>query len=288
MSAEIGSGPATASGSKTASGPEITGGTVRSADGTRIGYLSVGEGPTLVCLHGGLTSGVDWLPVARVLSDRFRVVVLDRRGHGVSDQGVSGHSVALEVEDLAAVLARTGGARAVLAHSFGALIALHAATTPVADVIGSLVLYEPPVLVDVERARAHAKRVRGLLERGEYEAVLLDALRHLLELGEDELAAMRSQPRSWAALVAMAPTLRWQAEMTTDVAGVVEPFRRIELPGLLLLGERSRPNPFYTTADALAGVMPRLRRAVLAGQGHTAMLRGPQQLADEVTRFVRP
>jgi pimeloyl-ACP methyl ester carboxylesterase len=76
--------------------------------------------------------------------------------------------------------------------------------------------------------------------------------------------------------------------MTTQVAGVVEPFRRIRLPTLLLLGERSRPDPFYTTADALDGVMPHLERAVLAGQGHTAMVRGPQQLADEVSRFLLP
>jgi pimeloyl-ACP methyl ester carboxylesterase len=269
-------------------GQEITGGTVRSRDGTRIGYLSVGAGPTLVCLHGGLTSGVDWLPLARLLSDRFRCVILDRRGHGVSDRGVSGHSVALEVEDLAAVLAQVGEARAVLAHSFGALIALHAAVTPLASMMGSLVLYEPPVLVDPERARVHAKNARSLVEAGEHEAVLLDALRHMLEITDAELAAMRSDPRSWAGLVAMAPTVRRQAEMTAEVAGVLEPFRRIGLPSLLLLGERSRREPFYTTADALAEVMPNLERAVLAGQGHGAMVRGPQQLAEEVTRFIGP
>lgn len=266
---------------------EITGGGVRSRDGTRISYLSLGEGPTLVCLHGGLTSGVDWLPVARLLSGRFRLVIIDRRGHGASDQGSSGHCVSREIEDLEAVLERTGGARAVLAHSFGALIALHAAASPIADAMGSLVLYDPPVLVDPERARVHAEQARVLVESGEYEAVLIDALSHMLEISEAELSAMRSDPRAWASLVAMAPTLRWQAEMTAAVAGVVEPFRRIGSPSLLMLGERSRRDPFYTTADALAGVMPRLERAVLAGQGHAAMLRGPQQLADEVARFVR-
>jgi pimeloyl-ACP methyl ester carboxylesterase len=264
----------------------ITGGRVRSRDGTRISYLSVGEGPVLVCLHGGLTSGVDWLPVARLLSHRFRFVIVDRRGHGVSDRGASGHSVALEVEDLAAVLATTDGARAVLAHSFGALIALYAAVTPLAAAVGALVLYEPPLLIDPARARAHAADSAALVDRGEYESALLSALRDMLEVTEAELDAMRSAPRSWAGLVAMAPALRWQAEMTAEVAGVVEPFRGIALPTLLLLGGRSRPDPFGATVDALVGVIPRADRVVLAGQGHAAMLRGPQLLADEVARFL--
>ena len=50
----------------------LTGGRLRSGDGTQLGYLSLGEGPLVVCLHGGFNSGLDWLPVARLLADRYR------------------------------------------------------------------------------------------------------------------------------------------------------------------------------------------------------------------------
>jgi pimeloyl-ACP methyl ester carboxylesterase len=79
----------------------LTGGRLRSRDGTLMAYLALGEGPLVVCLHGGFNTGLDWLPTARLLADRYRFVLVDRRGHGASDSGVDGHTLDLEVEDLA-------------------------------------------------------------------------------------------------------------------------------------------------------------------------------------------
>jgi pimeloyl-ACP methyl ester carboxylesterase len=45
----------------------LTGGRVRSKDGTEISYLSLGAGHTLLCTHGAFSSGAEWLPVARLM-----------------------------------------------------------------------------------------------------------------------------------------------------------------------------------------------------------------------------
>jgi pimeloyl-ACP methyl ester carboxylesterase len=53
---------------------------VASADGTPIGYVSLGEGPGLIIVGGVLSSGSDYLPLAHMLAQDFEVHVTDRRG----------------------------------------------------------------------------------------------------------------------------------------------------------------------------------------------------------------
>lgn len=62
--------------------------------------------------------------------------------------------------------------------------------------------------------------------------------------------------------------------------------RGIELPTLLLVGEYSDSVTFGSSVKRLAERIPRAEVVTLAGQGHSAMARGPQALADEVERFL--
>lgn len=264
---------------------DLTGGRLRSRDGTQLGYLTLGEGPLLLCLHGGFNSGLDWLPVARLLADRYRLVLLDRRGHGVSDSGVDGHTLDLEVEDLAAVLAETGPAHAVLAHSFGSLVALHAATGPLADRMGALILYEPPLLM-----QAGASGVFEMLDEhiaaGHYEAAMSVALTRVLDMSDRDLHQLRRSSTIWAGMVAAAPTLPAQTRIMAAAATAVDDVRGIDLPTLLLLGEFSDPVTFGSSVERLADRIPGAQVVTLSGQGHSAMSRGPQVLADEVEKFL--
>ena len=56
--------------------------TTTSADGTTIGYLTVGDGPPLTILHGAMQSGWSQLDLAMLLADRHTVHLVDRRGRG--------------------------------------------------------------------------------------------------------------------------------------------------------------------------------------------------------------
>jgi esterase len=47
-------------------------------------YKSVGEGDTIVILHGLFGSGDNWVSVARSLSDKYHIVLPDLRNHGES------------------------------------------------------------------------------------------------------------------------------------------------------------------------------------------------------------
>jgi pimeloyl-ACP methyl ester carboxylesterase len=82
-------------------------------------------------------------PVAGKLAERFTVHLVDRRGRGLSGDGSDGgYDIAREVEDLAAVAEAAGEPAALLAHSFGAVVALTALAGGAR--FSRVLLYEPP------------------------------------------------------------------------------------------------------------------------------------------------
>src|SRR5215471_8222941 len=86
----------------------FTTGEVISRDGTRIGYRQVGRGPGLVLLHGSMQSSASHATLATTLADTFTVYLPDRRGRGRSGPAGDRYGMAREVEDVDALLTRTG------------------------------------------------------------------------------------------------------------------------------------------------------------------------------------
>src|SRR6184192_3472490 len=82
-------------------------GTVTSKDGTTIGYRQLGHGPGVVLLHGAASSGYNHTQLAEALADAFTVYLPDRRGRGLSGPHRKDHSIETDVQDMAAVLAKT-------------------------------------------------------------------------------------------------------------------------------------------------------------------------------------
>lgn len=138
--------------------------TVASVDGTVIGYHTVGQGPPLIVVGGGLRSAEDYLALARGLAKRYCVHVVDRRGRGLSGPQGPRYGIARECEDLLAVQAATG-AKVVFGHSYGGLVALETAVR--SDRFEAMVLYEPAVSVGGSIPTDWMPPYRALLERGD-------------------------------------------------------------------------------------------------------------------------
>ena len=69
-------------------------------DGTRLAYLELGSGSPLVLLHGW-SSSMNWFHKnIPYLSERYRVLALDFRGHGDSDKSSSGHTMEQYARDV--------------------------------------------------------------------------------------------------------------------------------------------------------------------------------------------
>ena len=97
-----------------------------SKDGTIIGYRQLGSGPGLILVHGGMATSQHFMKLGEALSDDFTVYIPDRRGRGLSGPFGDDYSIQKEVDDLDAILNKTG-AHYVFGLSSGALITLQAA-----------------------------------------------------------------------------------------------------------------------------------------------------------------
>src|SRR5438128_8500017 len=122
-----------------------TTGFVTSQDGTTIGYRQLGHGPGVVLLHGAASSAHNHMQLAEALSRAFTVYVPDRRGRGLSGPYSKDYSIQKDVEDMDALLTKTG-AHHVFGVSSGGIICLQAALTLPA--IHKAALYEPMLLIN--------------------------------------------------------------------------------------------------------------------------------------------
>lgn len=87
-------------------------------------YRTVGNGPTLVILHGLYGSSDNWTQIARMLSQRFKVITVDHRNHGASPHDPT-HTYASMVTDLAWLFHELDIDKAhILGHSMGGKVAI--------------------------------------------------------------------------------------------------------------------------------------------------------------------
>ncbi|MBS0432146.1 MAG: alpha/beta hydrolase [Proteobacteria bacterium] len=172
-------------------------------NGVRLHYLQVGDATArenLVMVHGLASNLAFWyFQYAPEFSKRFRVTLLDLRGHGGSDVTPSGYKPADLSLDVSGLLDHLGIAEAhFIAHSFGGLVALH-------------------------HARRHPGAVRSL--------VLADS--HV-----PGLLGVRTTPGTWARGQVIRPVLqRYGIDLDTDnphfgfrLLGVMAKLRLSEQP----------------------------------------------------------
>jgi 3-oxoadipate enol-lactonase len=87
-------------------------------------YRVVGAGEPLLLLHGIMVSGDMFDPLVALLSDRFRMLIPDLRGHGKSGTLPGPYDVAALAADLDAVRTEAGFERcAIMGYSHGGAVA---------------------------------------------------------------------------------------------------------------------------------------------------------------------
>jgi pimeloyl-ACP methyl ester carboxylesterase len=96
-------------------------------NGVQVHYQRVGEGPDLVMIHGLTGNLAVWhLQIVPELSENFRVLTYDLRGHGHSDTPPTGYTLDTMADDLLELLDALEIEKPLIAgHSYGADIALY-------------------------------------------------------------------------------------------------------------------------------------------------------------------
>ncbi len=129
----------------------------------------LGRGPTIVFVHGLGASRSDWMPTARKLLGRYRVVLVDLPGHGESALP-DPFSFASVGEALDGVLARLNpDSTIIVAHQMGGRAALAALAAHPGRAKG-LMLLDVPVGIPMQIDDQQKKQFLEFMDRS-YEAV---------------------------------------------------------------------------------------------------------------------
>jgi pimeloyl-ACP methyl ester carboxylesterase len=100
------------------------------ANGVRFHYQQFGSGPDVVLVHAVTSNLAVWMfsGLPDALADDFRVTLYDLRGHGASERPPTGYTSAAMAEDFLQLHdALDLGPAYLVGHSFGGVVALHAA-----------------------------------------------------------------------------------------------------------------------------------------------------------------
>ena len=90
----------------------------------RLFFRSLGEGIPIIILHGLFGSSDNWIPVARKIAERYRVVLVDLRNHGLSPHS-DVHTYQSMENDLVELLDDLNIDKAhILGHSMGGKVAM--------------------------------------------------------------------------------------------------------------------------------------------------------------------
>jgi pimeloyl-ACP methyl ester carboxylesterase len=275
------------------------------ARGLRIHYQQLGAGPDLVLVHGlGANLAFWYLGVAPLLATSHRVTAYDLRGHGLTGRTVSGYSTQALADDCLAVMdALSIGNAAVVGHSYGAAVALHAAAAApdridrVVAADAYLPCFERP-MTGRHDLRARLAR-RTLRRRGVDVPPGLPRVAYglLEELGSSRPGASvatggTGDTLAWMSLERSADRwnrLRAQTRIVPEVFDAslsLERLRALRPPVLAVNGTRSTVSS--ASLRGVRGSVPDLRVVRVPEVGHLHPLVQPAVFAGHVQAFLAP
>ena len=259
-------------------------------DGRVASYLTAGDGPMVLLLHGTYWSRV-WLPVVeRLAAAGLRAVAVDLPGCGRSEGELTLETAT--VPELAAWLVRfhaaLGGAEpvAVAGHDIGGAVAQHVLVRGGFEV-GRLALvnsvtydswpvpgvarFRDPDVVAATNARDIVAARRQALAAALARPATEDELADYLDPWSDPRVA-----RSWMALAGAADS-RYTCEL-------LDALRDSQTPKLLVWGEDDAFQP-VGYAERFVAEMPRSRLVRVPDAGHIPMENDPVMVADALSAF---
>ena len=232
-------------------------------NGIRIWYAEFGRGTPVILLHGGLANSSYWGKLVPALSGRYRVVVMDSRGHGRSTRNTHPFGYDLMASDVVGLMDYLKIRKAaIVGWSDGAILGLDIAIhhpERVSKLFAFAANSDPSGVMDVDKSpvfTAYIARAR------------------------QEYAALSSTPREYDSFVAQIEKM-WASEPHFTV----EQLRGIRVPTWIVDADHEeaikRENTLY-----MADHIPNASLLIQPGVSHFSFLQDPEQFNRDVLHFL--
>lgn len=266
---------------------------VPTPDGGLLHVIEKGTGRPLVLVHG-ITLRCDvWAPQFHQLTDRFRVIAVDLRGHGASKAGRDGYGMPRLAADLATLLEDLDLRDAiVVGHSMGGMAVMRFCgdfPDVLAERVAGLVFVAtrahqvmPPYIDRV--ARLLVGRGQGRVDSGRGLPSRVGVSTRIVRAAFGD----RPSPVAVRLVAEMGQSMTPEA-LVPSVAGLLDHDARVALrstrtPSLVIVGTRDLLTP-VPAARHLAHLLPDTDFVVLRRAGHQLMQERPDELAELLDAF---
>ncbi len=247
-------------------------------DGVELWYDEAGTGgPPLLLVHGFGGDHTHMAPLFDHFRSTHRVVTVDRRGHGRSDQPDQEYTIEGFADDLAWLADELGLHRpVVVVHSMDAIGLDLAARYP--DRVGALVIIDGPTFPSPEM-RGGLEQARQGLRTPDYRDVLAYVADNIAFLPGDD------SPRKAALVAVMAATAQ------PVLASSLQEYLAYDIPAAVaaVTGPLLYVGSYFSQScdlDRFRALAPQLVVGHVAGAGHFAMVEVPDQVIGIIEGFL--
>ena len=265
-------------------------------DGLKMHYLSAGQGPTVILLHGYTQTSRMWRPLIPLLSDKFSVIAPDLPGIGdsqIPSGAMDMKTAAIRIHALAKSLGITKAR--VVGHDIGLMVAYaYAAQFPaeteklvlmdafLPGVEGWMPVYDNP---DMWHFRFHGPTPEALVAGRErtyfayfWNDLAADKTHSVPQADRDAYVAAYSRPgrmrAGWAYFAAWPETARQFAQMAQT---------KLNIPVLTIAGDKASAGALGPQAKLVASDVTEV---VLKDTGHWVLEERPKETMDALVKFL--
>jgi len=268
-----------------------------SVHGRKVTYLTAGEGPLLLLVHGMAGTARNWEPVIEPLALHNTVVAPDFPGHGESEPGGGDYSLGSLASGLRDLMISLGHERATLVgHSLGGGVALQF-TYQFPEMVERLVLVSSgglgrdvsPILraaalpgadLFISATAGVGQRAGSLVGRG-MEMLGMRPSADVAEVARG-YASLSDPERRKAFLATLRSVVGTEGQR---VAALDRLYLAEELPLLIVWGDRDPIIP-VEHAEAAHRELPNSRLEIFEGVGHVPQLERPGTFIAALQRFL--
>ncbi len=233
-------------------------------DGIKIWYAVFGHGEPVILLHGGLANSNYWGYQVRALQKRYRVVVMDSRGHGRSTRNAQPYGYDLMAADVLGLMDFLGIRKAaIVGWSDGAIIGLDIAMhhpERVSKLFAFAANSDPSGVADI----AHSPVFNAYIARAEKEY--------------DRLSPTPGQYKAFLAQI----TRMWQTQPNWTAADL----HRIAVPTWIVDADHDEAIKRENT-EFMAANIPNAGLLLQPDVSHFSFLQDPEQFTSDVMHFLQ-
>jgi len=210
-------------------------------------YRTGGDKPKVIFNHGAGDDGLCWTCVVKELEADYDCILIDARGHGLTDGGKGDYSTAERLADLAGLIQGLGLDRPVVGgHSMGADTAMNfAAVHP--EMTRGVFLEDPPIIIPGEKF-GDGKQNFKIEDLGKMMARYMRMFKIMPKFIATPMARKASPTYPDDEIIPWVNSkkrlsfnfLNSMSSMGFDIAAPFEVFKQICVPVLLIIGDKEK------------------------------------------------